>query len=141
MPETPAKPDLIELTRLAFEATNRRDIDAVANLFAPDAILDGRVVGDHFVGRAAIGGFLDEWFGSFVELRFEVEEFVVLDDEVVLTAVNQEGRPAGGDGHVHQREGWVVCWSADSLIERLMVHADIDEARAAAERFVESRAR
>jgi ketosteroid isomerase-like protein len=139
MPGESTTPDPAELTRLAFEAANQRDIDAVMSFFAPDAVFQGRVAGDLFEGRAAIRGFLDEWFGSFAEVRFEVEEFVVLDDGVVLAVVNQEARPVGVDGQVHQREGWTICWSADGLIVRLTVHADIDEARAAAERLAESR--
>ena len=139
MPEESTTPDPAELTRLAFEAANQRDIDAVMSFFGPDAVFQGRVAGDLFEGRAAIRGFLDEWFGSFAEVRYEVEEFVVLDDGVVLAVVNQEGRPRGVDGQVHQREGWAICWSADGLIVRLTVHADIDEARAAAERLAESR--
>jgi ketosteroid isomerase-like protein len=127
-------PDLAELTRLAFEAVNRRDIDAVMGFFAPDAFLAGFEVVE---GRAAIRGFLDEWFGSFAELRFEVEEFVVLDDGVVLAVVSQEGRPVGVDGQVHQREGWAIHWSADGLIVRLTTDNDIDEARAAAERLAQ----
>ena len=79
-------PDLAELTRLAFEAVNRRDIDAVMSFFAPDAFLAGFEVVE---GRAAIRGFLDEWFGNFAELRFEVEELVVLDDGVVLAVVTK----------------------------------------------------
>ena len=139
MPEESTTHDPAELTRLAFEAANQRDIDAVMSLFAPDAVFQGRVAGDLFEGRAAIRGFLAEWFGSFAEVRFEVEEFVVLDDGVVLVLVNQEGRPVGVDAQVHQREGWAICWSADGLMVRLTVHADIDEARAAAERLAESR--
>jgi uncharacterized protein (TIGR02246 family) len=131
--------DPAELTRRAFEAVNQRDIDAVMSFFAPDAVFQGRVAGDLFEGRAAIRGFLDEWFGSFAEVRFEVEEFVVLDDGVVLAVVNQEARPVGVDGQVHQREGWAICWSADGLLVRLTTHTDIDEARAAAERLAESR--
>ena len=127
-------PDLAELTRLAFEAVNRRDIDAVMGFFAPDAFLAGFEVVE---GRAAIRGFLDEWFGSVAELRFEVEEFVVLDDGVVLAVVSQEGRPVGVDGQVHQREGWAIHWSADGLIVRLTTDNDIDEARAAAERLAQ----
>ncbi len=91
-----------------------------------------------YEGRAAIRGFLDDWFGSYVELRMEAEEFVVLDDGVVLAVVNQEGRPVGVDGQVHVREGWVICWSADGLLVRLTTHADVDEARAAAERLAKS---
>ena len=131
-------PDSAELTRRAFEAVNQRDIDAVMNFFAPDAVLDGRLVGGRYEGRAAIRGFLDEWLGSFAELRYEVEEFVVLDDGVVLAVVNQKGRPVGVDGQVEQREGWAICWSADGLLVRLTTHADIDEARAGAERLAES---
>jgi ketosteroid isomerase-like protein len=138
MPEEPTTPDVVELTRLAFEAVNQRDIDAVMSFFAPDALFDGRGP-DLFEGRAAIRRSLDDWFGSFAELRFEVEELVVLDDGVVLAVVYQEGRPVGVDGLVHQREGWAICWSADGLLLRLTTHADIDEARAAAERLAESR--
>ena len=139
MSEESTTPDLAELTRLVFEAVNQRDIDTVVSTFAPDAFLDGRAAGGPYEGRAAIRGFLDEWFGAYAELRYEVEEFVVLDDGVVLAVVKQEGRPVGVDGLVDQREGWVICWSAEGLLVRLSTHTDIDEARAAAERLAESR--
>jgi ketosteroid isomerase-like protein len=137
MPEEATTPDPVELTRLAFEAVNQRDIDAVMSFFAPDAVFDGRL--EILEGRVAIRRFLDDWFGSFAELRMEVEEFVVLDDGVVLAVVSQEGRPVGVGGQVHQREGWAICWSADGFLVRLSTHADIDEARADAERLAESR--
>jgi ketosteroid isomerase-like protein len=139
MPEEATTPDLVALTRLAFEAANQGDIDAVTSFFAPNAVFDGRGPEDLFEGRAEIRDMLDEWFGSFAEVRFEVEELVVLDDGVVLAVVNQQGRPIGGDGQVRQREGWAIWWSADGLMVRLTTHADIDEARAAAERLAESR--
>src|SRR4029078_5323186 len=102
---------------------------------APDAILDERAAGGLYEGRAAIRGFLDDWFSSFAELHMEVEEFVVLDDGGLLAVVKAEGRPVGVDGQVHQREGWTICWSADGLLVRLTTHTDIDEARAAAEQL------
>jgi len=136
MSEESTIPDPAELTRVVFEAVNRRDIDTVMSFFAPDAFLAGFEVVE---GRAAIRGFLDEWFGSFAELRFEVEEFVVLDDGVVLAVVHQEGRPVGVDGQVHQREGWAIHWSADGLLVRLTTHTDINEARTAAERLAQER--
>jgi ketosteroid isomerase-like protein len=139
MSEESTTPDLAELTRLVFEAVNQRDIDTVMSFFAPDAFLDGRAADGLYEGRAAIRGFLDEWFGYFAELRFEVEEFVVLDGGVVLAVVNQEGRPVGVDGQVHQREGWAIHWSADGLLLRVTARTDIDEARAAAERLAESK--
>jgi ketosteroid isomerase-like protein len=137
MSEESMTPDLAELTRLAFEAVNQRDVDAVTSFFAPDAVFEGRV--ELLEGRAAIRGFLEEWFGFFAELRYAVEEFLVLDDGVVLAVVYQEGRPVGAGGQVHQREGWAIRWSADGVIVRLMTHTDVDEARAAAERLAEAR--
>ena len=140
MPEESTTSDPAELTRRVFAAVNQRDFDAIMSFFAPDAVLDGRLVGGFlYEGRDAIRGFLDDWFGSFAELRMEVEEFVVLDDGVVLAVVKQEGRPVGVDGQVHVREGWAICWSADGLLVRLTTHTDIEEARAAAERLAESR--
>src|SRR5271165_4615382 len=136
--EESTNPDLVEHTRLAFEAANRRDIDGVMSFFAPDVVYQGRA-GELYEDRAAIRASFGDWFGSFAELRFEVEEFVVLDDAVVLAVVAQEGRPVGVDGQVHQREGWAFYWSANGLIVRLTTHADIDEARAAAERFAQER--
>ena len=139
MSEESTTPDLVELTRLAFEAVNQRDIDAVMRFFAPDAVFDGR---EWRTVTKAERQFVASWTtGSAPSPSFamEVEEFVVLDDGVVLAVVNQEGRPVGVDRPVHQREGWVICWSADGLLVRLTTHADIDEARAAAERLAEER--
>ena len=132
-------PDPAELTQRAFEAVNRGEIDAVMSFFAADAVLDGRAGFGSVEGEAEVRAFLEEWFGSFAELRMEVEESVVLDNGVVLAMVNQEGRPVGVDAQVHQREGWAICWSADGLIQRLTTHTDLDEARAAAERLADSR--
>ena len=89
MPEESTTTDPVELTRLAFEAVNQRDIDAVMSFFAPDGVLDGRAAGGLYEGRAAIRGFLDDWFSSFAELRMEVEELVVLDDGVLLAVVGK----------------------------------------------------
>jgi ketosteroid isomerase-like protein len=74
MPEESTTPDLVELVGMAFEAANRRDIDAVVSSFAEDAIYEGRALGDRFEGRAAIRSFLEEWFGSYEELEFGLEE-------------------------------------------------------------------
>jgi ketosteroid isomerase-like protein len=137
MPEESPTPGPVALTRRAFDAVNQGDIDAVMSFFAPDAVLDGRL--EALEGRPAIRAFLEVWFGSFAELRMEAEELVVLDNRVVLTVVSQEGRLVGVDRQVHQREGWVICWSADGLLVRLRALPDIDEARAAAERLAESR--
>ena len=138
MSEESTTPDLVVLVRRWFEAGNRRDLDAVTSSFAPDATLVGRVVGDHFEGRAAIRSFLEEWFGTYEELEFGLEEVRDLGKGVVFAVVIQNGRPAGSAGHLRQREGWVFVW-VRGLIERFTTYGDIDEARAAAERLGEER--
>lgn len=135
MPEEPTTPDLVELVGRAFEAANRRDLDAVASSFAEDATFDGRV--DTFEGRAAIRSFLEDWFGAYEEWEVGLEEVRDLGNGVVFAVVVQNGRPAGSAGHLRQREGWVFVW-VRGLIARLTT-SEVDEARAAAERLAEER--
>ena len=137
MPEESTTSDLVELVRRHCEAGNRGDLDAVASSFAGDATFDGRALGDHFDGRAAIRSFLEDWFGTYEELEFGLEEVRDLGNGVVFAVVTQNGRPVGSAGHVRQHEGWVYVWRG-GLIAQLTI-SDIDEARAAAERLVQER--
>jgi len=110
MPEESTTPDLLGLVGRAFEAANRRDLDAAASSFAEDAIFDGRALGDRFEGRAAIRSFLEDWFGNYEDLEFRPEEVRDLGNGVMFAVVVQNGRPAGSDGHLRQRDGWVFVW-------------------------------
>ena len=127
--------DLVELVRKQLEALDRRDLDGVMSSVAEDAVLDGRA--DLIEGRAAIRGFLSEWFGAYEELDFELEEVSHLGGGVVFAVVIQDGRLVGSDGHVRQREGWVYLY-VEGLIARLRT-SDVDQARAAAERLAQER--
>ena len=118
MSEESTTPDPVELLRRAFEAANRGDLDAVASSFAEDATFDGRGVPDHHEGRAAIRSMIEEWFGSYEELEFGLEEVRDLGNGVVFAVVVQSGRLTGSAGHVRQREGWVFVW-ARGLVARL----------------------
>lgn len=137
MSEESTTPDLVALMGRAFEAANRRDLDAVASSFAEDATFDGRALGDHFEGRAAIRSFLEDWYGAYEELEVGLEEVRDLGNGVVFAVVVQNGRLVGSAGHLRQREGWVFVWVRGS-IARLTI-SDIDEGRAAAERLAEER--
>ena len=138
MSQESTTPDLVELVQRAIEAANRRDLDAVITSFAPDAVFEGRGLGDIFEGRPAIRNFLEDWFGTYEELEFKLEDVRDLGNGVVFAVVIQDGRPVGSAGHLRQREGWVFIWER-GLIARLTI-SEIDVARAAAERLAESRA-
>ena len=125
----------VEIVRKQLEALNRRDLDGVMNSVAEDAVLDGRA--DLIEGRAAIRGFLEEWFGAYEKLDFELEEVSHLGGGVVFAVVIQDGRPVGADGHVRQREGWVYLCVGGSIAR--LTTSDVDQARAAAERLAEQR--
>jgi uncharacterized protein (TIGR02246 family) len=129
--------DPVELMGSAFEAANRRDLDGVASSFAEDATFGGRGLGDYFEGRAAIRSFIEEWFGTYEELEFRLEEVRDLGNGIVFVVVVQNGRPAGSAGHLRQREGWVFVW-ARGLIARLTIY-EVDEGCAAAERLAQER--
>jgi uncharacterized protein (TIGR02246 family) len=137
MSEESTTPDLVELVGTAFDAANRRDLDAVASSFAEDAAFDGRGVPDHYEGRAAIRSMLEEWFATYEELEFGLEEVRDLGNGVVFAVVVQNARPAGSAGHLRQREGWVFVW-VRGLIAHLATY-EVDEGRAAAQRLAEER--
>ena len=129
--------DPVELVRRQVEALQRGDRDGVMRDVAEDVVFEGRALGDFFEGRAAIRRFLEEWFGSYEELDFELAEVSDLGDGVVFAVVIQDGRLVGSAGHIRQREGWVYLCVGGS-IARLTV-MDVDEGRAAAERLAQER--
>jgi ketosteroid isomerase-like protein len=138
MTDEAATPDPVELVRRQLEALDRGDRDGVMCDVAEDGILEGRALGDFFQGRAAIRDFLEEWYGAYEELKYELEQVSHLGGGVVFAVVSQNGRPVGADGHVRQREGWVYLLVGGS-IARVTIF-DVDEGRAAAERLAQERA-
>jgi ketosteroid isomerase-like protein len=135
MSEESTTPDPIELVRKQVDALDRGDFDGVTSSVAEDGVLDGRA--DLIEGRAAIRGFLEEWFRAYEELDFELEEVSHLGGGVVFAVVIQDGRLVGSEGRLRQREGWVYLCVGGSIAR--LTTSDIDEARAAAERLAEER--
>ena len=138
MSEDSTTPDLVELTRRAFEAANRRDFDVLMSFFASDAVWEGAGLGTTFEGLAAIRGFWEDWFPSYGELGIEQEEILDLGNGVVFAVLIQKARLVGGSGEVRLRYAAVGVW-ADGLVVRVTNYTDVDEARAAAERLAEER--
>ena len=140
MSEESTTTDLVELTRGVLEAINRRVMDAVMSRCLPDCVYDPSPTGQlgRFEGPAAIRGFLEDWWGAFEELRFDVVEVRDLGGGVVLAVVWQDARPAGSTRYVRAREAYVTEWVGE-MVARNSVYLDIDAARAAAERLAEER--
>jgi ketosteroid isomerase-like protein len=139
--EESTTPDLEELARRSLEAANRRDWDAAAASYAPDAVWDGSPMdGEVIEGREAIRGLFDAWFAAYEDIEIELEGFNDLGNGVTLNVLVTRGGLAGSSGGelLEFRFGQVAEWRGE-LIARLGAYTDLDEARAAAERLAEER--
>ena len=137
--EESTTPDLEELIRGSVEAVNERDYDRAMTIFAPGVVWDTSPIGlGAYEGREAVRAFFEDWIGTFEEWEVELEEFCDLGNGVVFYVQVHRARPPGGTGLLELRHGYTATW-ADGLIEAVVVQADIDEARAAAERLAEDR--
>jgi ketosteroid isomerase-like protein len=141
MSEESPSPDLGELVRQIIDAANRRDFDAAIGYFTPDVVWDTSRDGfGSFDGAAPTRRFWEDWVRGYEELEQVVEELLDVGHGVVFTVVRQKARLVGGTGYIARRGGWVWAW-VGNLCASVTVYsdADIDEARADAERLAEER--
>jgi len=141
MSEESTTTDLADLLRRATKAVNRRDFDAVMSFYAPDAAFDvSRTLLAEFHGRAAVRGIFEEWVDHYEEFEVEPEALTELGNGVLFSVMRQSGRPRGSTGRVEQRELWVYLF-VEGVATQVTIYpyADIDEARAAAERLAQER--
>jgi ketosteroid isomerase-like protein len=136
MSEETTTPDLVELTRQVVDAGNRRDLDAVMSLYAPDVVwesLDGLGV---FDGATAVRGFLGDWLSSYEVFDIEPEEVLDMGSGITFVVGRQGGRLLGAASRVEQRSAWAITWE-HGLAMHVIAGMDIDGVRAAAERLAE----
>jgi ketosteroid isomerase-like protein len=139
MAEESTTPDLIRLVHQSVEAGNQRDLDATLEPFAPGAVWDMSAFGmGVFHGRRAIRAFLEDWYGTFAEVKQDAEEIRDLGGGVTIAVIVQGGRPPGAEGRVQFRYASVTTWK-DGLAVRITIYTDIDQGRAAAKRLAEER--
>jgi ketosteroid isomerase-like protein len=142
--DEPVTLDPVEQTRQQWEATSRGEFDpqGLTDGYASDAVLDTAGYGmGTFEGRDAIRGFLADWAGSFDDLTAEAEEIVGFGNAVVLTVYRQKGRPLGASDYVRVRSAMVAEFVGGRIARNtIYTEAEIDQARAAAERLTEERA-
>jgi ketosteroid isomerase-like protein len=137
--EEPATPDLAAQVQASVEAVNRRDFDAMLDYAAPDVVYDTSPSGlGIYSGVPAIRQFIEGYWESFDELRFEVEEFQDLGNEVTFAVLRQHAVPVGSTAPIQAREAHVTEWR-NGLVVRITAYIDVDQARAAAERLAQER--
>jgi ketosteroid isomerase-like protein len=131
--------DLFALAQSQLEALNRRDLDALMSMYAPDVMYDTSPHGlGVYEGTEALRGLIKGYWDAFEDLTFELEELLDLGSGVTFHVVRQHARPLGSSQYVENHEAHVSEW-AEGKIVRVTVYLDPDEARAAAERLAEER--
>ncbi len=138
MPAESTTPDLVKLSREAFEAADRRDFDVFMSIYAPDAVLESIGMGTSFEGVAAIRGFFEDFTGAYEEYGVEPEEILEMGNGVVFAVIVQQGRLVASSAHVQMRFASVAVFANGALV-RNTLYTDVEQARAAAERLAQER--
>jgi ketosteroid isomerase-like protein len=139
MLEESTTPDLVELTRRAYEYSSDRDWDALMRFYSPDSVFDMSPEGlGTFSGPAALRGLFEDWANSYEEYEIETEQILDLGRGVALAVVCQNARPIGSTGYVQLHHASVFVW-VGGVIARTTTYLNPDEARAAAERLAHER--
>ena len=109
----------VELVRRFVAAWSAHDRDEMSKHLHPDAVFHSaitNVVGETFHGRDQILGVFDRWEEQWSEIRWEVDEYIDVDDCQVVTLhrVIARGRASGIEtvrevgGLIEIRDGLVV---------------------------------
>src|SRR5439155_26713477 len=100
MPEESTTPDLVEMTRRAYESFSRRDVDAVMRYYDRDVVFDLSPAGlGSYEGQAAVRGFFEDWLDAYDEFDFELEQILDLGNGVVFAAGRENARHAHSTGY------------------------------------------
>jgi hypothetical protein len=90
-------------------------------------------------GKAAIVGFVKEYWATWEDHHHYAEEILDLGHGVMFWIMREHGRLKGSDAYVENRDAWVSVVGVDGRFVRATFYKDIDQARAAAERLAKER--
>jgi ketosteroid isomerase-like protein len=103
----------VEIVLRSTDAYNRRDLDGMLESWAPDAVVDwsnsrGPEAGV-YRGHDEIRAFLLRFLAAFDEIRFEVDDPIEVEDEVLV--MENVAYLRGRDGiEVQARSGWMATF-------------------------------
>jgi ketosteroid isomerase-like protein len=127
----------VEIVRRVFEATARRDADAVVALYDPDvewdttrAALGQLIEAGVFRGYEGARRFLRKYNEAWEQMDYEIEELIDADDRVVSVVNNRgRGRASGIEVELQMPAVWTI---RDGKIVRVAFYTTRAEALDAA---------
>ena len=123
----------VELVKSVAGAWNRGAYSAALESVSPEIKVESHVGGDidgTYEGITGLQKWLARFWGSFVDFRTEVEDWIAAGDEVVFSA-HHFGR-GKGSGVVVEMHNWQVCTVRDGKIVRYRLFRTKREALEAA---------
>lgn len=111
---------IVDLFERRLKATNEHDVESLADLYAPDALVESPLGGTH-QGRTAIQSVIGAFFSALSDARVTQDDLIIDGDRVVLV-VTVSGTDNGGfmgtapSGRPAQLPVVFVCHVADGLI-------------------------
>jgi ketosteroid isomerase-like protein len=101
----------VQIVRSILDAWNRRDYSAALALVAPDIRAEDYAFGGGldatYEGIPGLQKWMARFWGSFVDFHTQIEEYIPVDDEVVLAA-HHHGRGKASGVEVEMRNWHVV---------------------------------
>jgi steroid delta-isomerase-like uncharacterized protein len=111
---------ILNLFERRMHAVNGHNVEALADLYAHDAVVESPLGGTH-QGRSAIASVFAAFFGALSDARLTQDELII-DGDRVVQVVTMSGTDTGGfmgmpaTGRPAQLPMVVVCRVADGLI-------------------------
>ena len=85
---------IVDLFNRRLKAINDHDVESLADLYAPDAVVESPLGGTH-QGRAAIESVLGAFFGALSDATVTQDDLIIESDRVVQV-VTLSGTDTGG---------------------------------------------
>src|SRR5262245_50129973 len=86
--------EIVDLFDRRMKATNEHDVESLAELYAPDAVVESPLGGTH-QGRAAIESVVGAFFSALGDLKMTQDDLIIENDRVVHV-VTVSGTDTGG---------------------------------------------
>jgi ketosteroid isomerase-like protein len=127
----------IQVVRDQFEAVNRRDWARAMELYADDVVMvvppaEGIMNPGTYEGKAAVGEWFGDWFGTFGEdYHFEIDEAREID-ELIFVHANHGGHGRLSGVEVSSENSYLYG-VRDGKVTRVEFYATRDDALQAVE--------
>ena len=117
----------VDLVKAGYDALNRRDVSAMVEFLAPDAVLSSLFGplegGDAFRGPEGVREYVAAISDAFEDVSWEVERLTAVDDEHVIAYVRGRGRGTTSGAEVDQRSVAVFMFR-DGKVARVDSYSD-----------------